>query len=187
MRSLFAAIVVVFAAIGAPVVSRAQPTGPMSPYVPQMGSAIRGLSQQEVEDLRDGHGAGFARMGEMNGYPGPIHALELRDKLGLTDPQVKQVEDLRDATIATAKQLGEQILEREARLSAGFARRKISEGDMKAQVSEVAELYGRLRAAHLRAHMAMLGILSSSQIAHYNMLRGYTAPGPGPSMPHQHP
>jgi hypothetical protein len=95
MRVFFAGIVVMSILIGAAAVSLAQPAGPApSPYAPQMGSPVRGLSQQEVENLRDGAGAGLARMAELNGYPGPVHALELRDKLGLSTVQVKQIEEL---------------------------------------------------------------------------------------------
>jgi hypothetical protein len=138
MRVFFAGIVVMSILIGAAAVSLAQPAGPApSPYAPQMGSPVRGLSQQEVENLRDGAGAGLARMAELNGYPGPVHALELRDKLGLSAVQVKQIEELRDATIAQAKSLGDEILGREARLSATFAGRTITEEDMTAQVAQL--------------------------------------------------
>jgi hypothetical protein len=40
------------------------------------------LSDQEVSALLDGHGAGFAKAAELNGYPGPMHVLELADRLG---------------------------------------------------------------------------------------------------------
>lgn len=188
MRVLLAGIVSASVLIGAAAVSLAQPAGSApSPYAGQMGSPVRGLSPQEVEDLRDGRGAGLARMAELNGYPGPVHTLELRRELGLSGAQVKQIENLRDTTIAQAKQLGEEILEREARLSAAFAGRTIAESDMAAQVSELAGLYGRLRATHLRAHLVMRSILSESQVARYSALRGYTMPGHSPGMPHQHP
>jgi hypothetical protein len=187
MRVLLLGVVVISALVGAAESSIAQSAGPTpSPYAPQMGSRVRGLSQQEIEDLRDGRGAGFARMGELNGYPGPVHALELRKQLSLSPVQVRQIEELRNTTVAQAKRLGEQILEGEARLSAAFAGRTITERDMVAQLSELAGLYGQLRATHLRAHFVMRSMLSESQAAQYNGLRGYTTPGQSPGMHHQH-
>jgi hypothetical protein len=44
-----------------------------SPYVPELASPVRGLSAQEVDDLLNGRGAGYARTAELNGYPGPRH------------------------------------------------------------------------------------------------------------------
>jgi Spy/CpxP family protein refolding chaperone len=188
MRMTLAGVVMMSVVIGAAAVSIAQPVGPApSPYAPQMGSPVRGLSQQEIDDLRDGRGAGLARTAELNGYPGPVHALELRDKLGLSPAQVKQIEELRDTTIVQAQHLGAEIIEREARLSAAFAGRTITEREMAAQVSELGRLYAQLRVTHLRAHLAMRSLLSETQVAQYNALRGYTMPGQSPGMPHQHP
>ncbi|MCQ3975466.1 MAG: hypothetical protein DPW09_18650 [Anaerolineae bacterium] len=47
-----------------------------SPYVAQLDSSVRGLSSQEVDDLLNGRGAGYARMAELNSYPGPRHVLD---------------------------------------------------------------------------------------------------------------
>ena len=43
-----------------------------------MSSPIRGLSEQEIDDLTNGRGMGLARAAELNGYPGPLHVLRRR-------------------------------------------------------------------------------------------------------------
>ena len=37
-----------------------------SPYIAQLNSPVRGLSPQEVDDLLNGRGAGYARAAELN-------------------------------------------------------------------------------------------------------------------------
>jgi hypothetical protein len=47
-----------------------------------------------VADLKAGRGMGLALPAELNGYPGPIHVLELSDKLGLSAEQKSRIEGL---------------------------------------------------------------------------------------------
>jgi hypothetical protein len=51
-----------------------------APYAGFQQRTIKALSDQEISDLRAGRGMGLALAAEMNGYPGPIHALELADQ-----------------------------------------------------------------------------------------------------------
>ncbi|HXH46834.1 MAG TPA: hypothetical protein VNK51_23725 [Bradyrhizobium sp.] len=51
---------------------------------------IKALSLQQIDDLRAGRGMGLALAAELNGYPGPSHVLELRDRLGLTVDQASK-------------------------------------------------------------------------------------------------
>lgn len=48
-----------------------------SPYVEKLDSPVRGLSSEEVANLLNGKGAGYARTAELNGYPGLRHVLDL--------------------------------------------------------------------------------------------------------------
>ncbi len=161
---------------------------PISPYAAQQNSPIRGLSAQEVEDLRQGRGAGFARMAELNQYPGPRHVLDLKQQLGLSTAQAVQIEAVFDQMQAESRQLGQEILQRESRLSAAFSRQTLSAAELQRQTSELGALYGKLRAAHLQAHLQITPLLSAEQIAQYNRLRGYSQPSdlPGRSE-HSHP
>lgn len=158
-----------------------------SPYVAQLESSVRGLSSQEVDDLLNGRGAGYARTAELNSYPGPRHVLDLRQDLHLTTAQTEQIEAVFVQMQTEAKQVGQEILQREAQFSADFANRTISEDDIKAQTETLGQLYGRLRAVHLQAHLQITPLLSPQQISQYNALRGYdTQSGQPSSGQHQH-
>ena len=58
-----------------------------APYAGQQQRQIKALSEQQVADLRAGRGMGLALAGELNGYPGPLHVIELADRLQLGDDQ----------------------------------------------------------------------------------------------------
>ena len=152
-----------------------------SAYVAQLDSPVRGLSAQEVDDLRHGHGMGYARMAELNNHPGPRHLLDLSEKVDLTEAQTAQVTEIFTAMQAEATQLGEEIVAREAELSALFAAGDVDETEVQAQVMALADLYGQLRFVHLRAHLQVMPLLSPEQIVVYNQLRGY---GDGTGQPH---
>ena len=55
---------------------------------------IKALSEQQIADLKAGRGMGMALAAERNGYPGPLHVLELADQLGLTPAQRARMAEL---------------------------------------------------------------------------------------------
>jgi hypothetical protein len=144
-----------------------------SPYMGQLDSPVRGLSSQEVDDLLNGRGAGYARTAELNNYPGPRHVLDLKQELSLSPDQETQIQTVFEQMQAKAKHIGQEIVQREGRFSAVFAHRTISEAELQAQTRELASLYGQLRAIHLQAHLQITPLLSTEQIVTYNILRGY--------------
>ena len=77
--ALFAAFVVIVASTAN---ATAQTT---SPYAGQQQRTIKALSDQEIADLLEGRGMGLAKAGELNSYPGPLHVLQLADRLELSD------------------------------------------------------------------------------------------------------
>jgi hypothetical protein len=158
-----------------------------SPYLEQLDSPVRGLSAQEVDDLLNGRGAGYARTAELNNYPGPRHVLDMKQELDLSTDQVQQIQVAFEQMQAKAKQVGQEIIQREAQFSATFVNRTISETDLQEQTKALALLYGQLRAIHLEAHLKITPLLSVEQITTYNTLRGYTGVSGRPaSDPHQH-
>lgn len=161
-----------------------QPT--LSPYVTQLDSPIRGLSAQEVDDLLKGRGAGYARMAELNSYPGPRHVLDLQQELSLSPTQVQQIEAVFKQMQADAKRIGQKIVEREQQLSAAFASGEINDTNMQAQTEELGKLYSKVRATHLQAHLQIKPLLEPEQIASYNKLRGYTTSEPSKPIHQQH-
>ena len=57
----------------APVLAAAQHSGHRaSPYAGFEQRAVKGLSADEIADLRSGRGMGLALVAELNGYPGPV-------------------------------------------------------------------------------------------------------------------
>ena len=151
-------------------------------YRNQTTSPIRGLSIQEVDNLLNGRGAGYARTAELNSYPGPLHILELQDQLEVSNEQIQQIESVFEKMNAEAKALGQDIVEQERKLSAAFASKQINPSELQTQTQRLAELYGKLRATHLEAHLAVTPLLSPKQIAAYDHLRGYT----GSKASHKH-
>ncbi len=131
------------------------------------------LTPEEMAGLLEGRGMGLARAAERNHYPGPLHVLELADSLGLTAAQRAEAERLRAEMLAEARLLGRQIVAQEQALDALFARGRATPAAVSQQTASLAALQGRLRAAHLNAHVALRGVLTPHQVAEYSRLRGY--------------
>src|SRR6516162_7105607 len=99
---------------------------------------IKGLSEQQVADLKAGRGMGLALPAELNGYPGPIHVLELSNKLALSAEQKQRIQDLFDAMKAEAIPLGAKLLEQEAELDRQFASHSITAESLKNITAQIA-------------------------------------------------
>ncbi len=145
-----------------------------SPYAGEQGRDIKALSAREVADLLAGRGMGLARPAELNGYPGPMHVLELRDRLGLTPEQEAAVRASFARMDAAAKPLGAELVERERALDHAFAAKAVTPDALRAMTADIGGLQGRLRAVHLAAHVEMRAVLSDEQVRAYDALRGYS-------------
>src|SRR6516165_12752857 len=99
---------------------------PQQPYAGLEGRAIKALSEQQISDLRAGRGMGLALAAELNGYPGPLHVLELADQIELSDDQRQRVRQLYDAMKAEAVPVGETLIAHESALDRAFAEGSIS-------------------------------------------------------------
>jgi len=144
-----------------------------SPYVSLEGREIKALSPEQIAGYETGQGMGFALAAELNGFPGPKHVMELQDELALTDAQLQSTEEIFAEMNSSARDLGLQIVEQERGLDRLFASHAIDVESLAAQVTHIAELQGRLRVAHLQAHLEMMKALSEDQITRYLELRGY--------------
>lgn len=145
-----------------------------SPYAADTFWTIKALSPDDVAGLLEGRGMGFARAAELNGYPGPLHVLELSEELNLSDMQRGAVEQIRGAMQAEAQALGAQVVAMEEHLDALFADARASPDEVDRMTMHAAEAKGRLRAVHLRAHIVTRSALTTEQVALYDRLRGYT-------------
>ncbi len=138
---------------------------------------IKALSEQQVAGYLAGKGMGLALPGELNGYPGPKHVLELADELELPQAQREEVGRVFEAMQSQAISLGKRIVAAEASLDTLFADGSIQADRLKAVTSEIGLLQGQLRAVHLLAHLETKDLLTAPQVQMYVHLRGYSGSG----------
>jgi Spy/CpxP family protein refolding chaperone len=153
------------------------------PYSGLEARPIKALSDQQIADLKAGRGMGMALAAELNGYPGPVHVLELAEPLGLTPGQRDRMAELFEAMKAEAVALGETLIAAEASLDRQFAAKTVTEASLVESVQAIAARQAALRAAHLKYHLDTVEVLTRDQVARYAALRGY---GGGAAKPHQH-
>lgn len=144
-----------------------------TPYAGLQQRAIKALSEQQISDLRAGHGMGLALAAELNGYPGPLHVLELADQIELSGEQRQRVRELYESMKAEAVPVGETLIAHESALDRAFAERSISAATLASLTAQIGETQGRLRALHLKYHLATADLLSTHQRDRYAELRGY--------------
>ena len=147
------------------------------PYAGLDVRPVKALSAEQLADLRAGRGMGLALPAELNGYPGPMHVLELAGPLGLTPEQRARTETLVAAMKAEAIRLGEQLIADETALDRLFAEKRATAATLDAASTTVGGSRAALRTAHLRYHLDMMVVLTPDQVARYAALRGY-AGGP---------
>src|SRR6476469_1831678 len=83
------------------------------PYAGLQERSIKTLSDQQIADLNAGRGMGLALAAELNGYPGPIHAIELASELHLSPEQVAKLKALFEAMKAETIPLGTSLIAQE--------------------------------------------------------------------------
>jgi len=144
-----------------------------TPYAGQQQRDVKALSDQQIADLHAGRGMGLALAAELNGYPGPLHVLELAEELQLSGEQRQQVRRLFDSMKSEATSVGVSLIEQETALDRAFATDHISETALSQLTSQIGETQGRLRAVHLKYHLTTRALLSPAQRERYASLRGY--------------
>jgi Spy/CpxP family protein refolding chaperone len=143
------------------------------PYAGQHEREIKALSPEEVKQYQSGAGMGYARPAELNRLPGPMHVLELADKLDLTPEQRARAQALMDAHKAEARAIGAKRVESERAIEMLFRSGKVDEAALSKAVREAAMLEGEYRLSHLETHRRMRALLSEAQVERYVQARGY--------------
>ena len=143
------------------------------PYAGQQEREIKALSPDEVKQYLAGAGMGYAKPAEMNRFPGPMHVLELADKLALSPEQRASTKSLMDSHKAEARAIGAKRVESERAIEMLFRSGKLDDTALATSVREAAVLEGEYRLAHLETHRRMRALLSDEQVARYVRLRGY--------------
>jgi Spy/CpxP family protein refolding chaperone len=157
-----------------------------SPYSGQHDRDIKALSPEEVNQYLSGAGMGYAKSAELNHFPGPMHALELADRLSLTEEQRRKTQELMRAHKAEARAIGAKLVEAERALEALFRSGQVDKTQLEKAVRHAASLQGEYRLSHLETHRRMRALLTDEQVRRYDHLRGYSAPGGQGGSTHKH-
>lgn len=163
----------------APCLASAQPhpAPGHSPYAGSVTREIKALSPEDIASLKAGRGMGLALAAELNGYPGPMHVLELEAALKLSPEQSARTQAVMHRMRRDAQTLGERLVEAERHLDMRFQHRHIDAASLADRTAEIGKLQGELRRIHLEAHLDMVAILTPEQLEAYKRGRGYDNPG----------
>jgi Spy/CpxP family protein refolding chaperone len=121
--------------------------------------------------VRDGRGFGLAFAADQQGYPGPLHVLELKDRLRLDAAQEARVRALLQAMFDEARPQGARLLDAEARLRRLFAAGTADSSAVRTAVAEVEQARAELRLVHLLAHLETRALLTEAQRRAYHEAR----------------
>ncbi len=134
---------------------------------------LEALKCSESFDRVVGQGLGFglAFAADRNGYPGPLHVVELAQPLGLRAEQVERARSLYDAMLAESRPKSAALLAAEAELARLFERGEATEARVRAQVAEVERLRADVRLVHLTYHLRTRDLLTSEQRVAYHRAR----------------
>ena len=157
-----------------------------SKYAGQEKREIKSLSEADIEELKNGRGWGLAKAAELNGLPGPIHLLEMKEEIGLSHKQVLAIEDLYQKMKQEAIPLGLELIELERELNNHFTNRTIQDELLQDLLGRIAHVSKQLRYVHLSTHLKTPDILTPKQIELYNELRGYAFDDPCKNIPEGH-
>lgn len=144
-----------------------------SPYAGQEHRTIKSISPQDIEALKNGEGMGFAKLAELNHYPGPKHVLDLAQQLSLTPMQVAETRALFNDMQSRAIAVGHELLAAEGELDRAFEENEINAEMLESALLEIGEIRARLKFVHLEAHLRQKLMLTDAQIALYDQSRGY--------------
>lgn len=164
--------VIALALLVSPLIAAA---GGQSPYAGQEAREIKAYAPDFIKGLRAGAGLGFAKSAELNGYPGPVHLLELSKEIPLSSPQVEAISLIQDKMRTDSIAIGERLIAAEGVLEQAFRTRAIDAPKLDKLTQAAGVIRAELRAAHLSAHITATALLTDHQIARYQVLRGYVS------------
>jgi hypothetical protein len=154
---------------------------PHQPYASLQSRTVKALSEQQVADLRAGRGMSLALPAELNGYPGPLHVIELADVLALTPDQLARMRSLYDEMKSKAMRIGERLIDQEEALDHEFASHSVTASTLHEATAAIGKTQSELRASHLRYHLLTVEVLTHDQMQKYAEARGYRAGDVGKS------
>src|SRR5689334_22194907 len=139
--------------------------------------AAEACSAEFDKVVAEGRGFGMAFAADQNGYPGPLHVLELKDRLQLTVDQETRMRALLEAMFAQSRPRDAKLAEAEARLRRLFAADSADDAGVRAAVADAEHARAELRLAHVLTHLRTRELLTEHQRRTYQQLRwGGTQP-----------
>ena len=123
------------------------------------------------QNIAAGRGFGMAFAADQNGYPGPLHVLELKDRLKLTAGQEAKIQTMLAAMFAESKPKSSRLLESEAKLRHLFAAGRADEVAVTAAVAEVEKARSEVRLVHLLFHLKTREVITDEQRRLYHDAR----------------
>ena len=133
--------------------------------------AAEACSAEFDKVVGEGRGFGLAFAADQNGYPGPLHVLELKDRLKLTADQEAKAQALLHAMFVESKPKSARLLEAEAKLRRLFADRAADDAAVRAAVAEVERARSEVRLVHLLTHLKTRELLTEDQRRIYHAAR----------------
>ena len=118
-----------------------------------------------------GRGFGMAFAADQNGYPGPMHVLELKDRLKLSIEQEAKMQHLMHAMFTESKPKSARLLEAEATLRRLFAEGTADDAAVRAAVEAVERARRDVRLVHLLTHLKTRDVLTEEQRRIYHEAR----------------
>lgn len=170
VRSTNAVLVAISIAVAAAGGASAQHGGHLQ-YAGAPGHQVaQACAEQFKTVVGEGRGFGMAFAADQNGYPGPMHVLELKDRLKLTPEQEATARELHAAVRAELPK-STRLLEAERRLERLFAERLATEESVRAAVAEIERALTDVRLVHLLTHLRTRELLSEEQRRIYHEAR----------------
>ena len=123
------------------------------------------------QNIAAGRGFGMAFAADQNGYPGPLHVLELKDRLKLTADQDAKMQAMLAAMFAESRPKSARLLESEAKLRQLFASGRADEAAVRSAAADVEKARTEVRLVHLLFHLKTREVLTEEQRRLYHEAR----------------
>ena len=137
-----------------------------------VGHRVAQRCQAEFEAvIAEGRGFGLACAADQEGYPGPLHVLELGHRLRLTSDQESRMRELLDGMFSRSRPASARLLAAERRLRALFAERAADEESVRRAEADDARVRSEVRSIHLLTHLKTRDLLTDEQRRLYHAAR----------------
>ena len=123
------------------------------------------------KNIGEGRGFGMAFVADQHGYPGPLHVLELKDRLKLTPEQEAKAQALLTGMFAESRPKSAQLLDAERKLRKLFADGVADEASVRTAVAEVERARSDVRVVHMLFHLKTRDLLTDEQRRVYHAAR----------------